>query len=127
MIKRILPSDGFDIDLDQDLYALYGHRSRNSSALLTIGPHDFDPLPEISSKKMNAVRDGGSPGGGDFEIIRQRLIKAHGILMIIAWPMLAVTAIFFPLFMRPALPKGQWFQVSIHSCCSYHSSLGIVA
>ena len=31
--------------------------------------------------------------------------------MIIAWPLLAVTAIFFAAWMRPALPNGEWFQV----------------
>ena len=44
--------------------------------------------------------------------LRPRLIRAHGILMLIAWPMLAVTAIFFAAWMKPALPNGEWFQVS---------------
>ena len=52
----------------------------------------------------------GTVGGNVF---RPKLIRAHGILMIIAWPLLAVTAIFFALFMRPALPNGEWFQVTL--------------
>ena len=31
--------------------------------------------------------------------------------MIIAWPMLGFTSVFFAAWMRPALPNGQWFQV----------------
>ena len=34
-----------------------------------------------------------------------------GIIMIFSWPMLAVTAIFFPAWLKPALPEGEWFQV----------------
>lgn len=34
-----------------------------------------------------------------------------GILMILAWPLLVVSAIFFALWMKPALPNGEWFQV----------------
>ena len=43
------------------------------------------------------------------------LIRAHGILMIVTWPVLAVTGIFFAAWMKPALPKAEWFQV----CCMY--------
>ena len=31
--------------------------------------------------------------------------------MLIAWPLLAFTAIFFAAWMKPALPNGEWFQV----------------
>ena len=43
--------------------------------------------------------------------IQEMLTRAHGILMIIAWPVLAVMGIFFAAWMRPALPNGEWFQV----------------
>ena len=46
---------------------------------------------------------------------RERLVRAHGILMIIAWPVLAMTAIFFAAWMKPALPNGEWFQVTSHT------------
>ncbi len=39
---------------------------------------------------------------------KSNLVRAHGI----AWPLLAGFAIFFAMFMRPALPNGEWFQVS---------------
>ena len=39
-------------------------------------------------------------------------MKTHGILMIIAWPILSGTAIYFSAFMKPVLSKkGQWFYV----------------
>ena len=47
--------------------------------------------------------------------------------MIIAWPLLAVTAIFFAAWMRPALPNGEWFQVHravmLGSLASYNMNM----
>ena len=40
-----------------------------------------------------------------------QLLRAHGILMLIAWPLLAISGIFFAAWMRPALPNGEWFKV----------------
>ena len=41
------------------------------------------------------------------------LTKAHGILMIIAWPILAAAAIYYPAYLKAVLSKkGEWFQVS---------------
>ena len=68
---------------------------------------------EATGAQVNPAQAGGTVGGDVFgRVHRPRLIRAHGALMIIAWPFLAVTAIFFALFMRPALPNGEWFQVS---------------
>ena len=66
--------------------------------------------PLISDSTANPVRDEVDIGA-DIDEDRIRLTRAHGILMIIAWPVLAVTAIFFAAWMRPALPNGQWFQI----------------
>ena len=111
-IKRILPSDQFDIDLNQDLYVLYGKRSSEASTLKIINPHDFDNLPEVTTDTINVVNATGNPSSdGSFEEVRRKLTKTHGVLMLIAWPLLAVTAIFFPVFMKPVLPGGEWFQV----------------
>lgn len=42
------------------------------------------------------------------------LTKAHGILMIIAWPILAAAAIYYPAYLKPVLSKrAEWFHVSI--------------
>ncbi len=69
-----------------------------------------------ASPNQLAITTGMARGGGASDVFndvhRPNLIRAHGILMIIAWPLLAVTAIFFALFMRPALPNGEWFQAS---------------
>ena len=65
--------------------------------------------PEISTTQVNPVTDGEAVAGGRS---LNPFVQAHGILMIIAWPVLAVTGIFFAAWMRPALPNGEWFQVS---------------
>lgn len=55
---------------------------------------------------------------------KHMLVLSHGILMLVAWPMLATVAIFFASWMKPALPKGAWFQVMDFTrmfyvqCCS---------
>ena len=36
-----------------------------------------------------------------------------GILMLISWPILASIAIFIASWMKPALPNGEWFQVTL--------------
>ena len=64
--------------------------------------------PTISKKQYNPASDGGEIG---VKTLKERLITAHGILMLVAWPMLSFTAIFFAAWMKPALPNGQWFQV----------------
>ena len=47
-----------------------------------------------------------------------QLLRLHGILMIVAWPLLALCGIFFASWMSPALPNGEWFQVHI---CVYEN------
>ena len=64
--------------------------------------------PLLSADRVNAVVDSGDLGE-DFPMVQ--LLRAHGILMLIAWPLLAISGIFFAAWMRPALPNGEWFQV----------------
>ena len=64
--------------------------------------------PVLSGQRVNPAVDGGAVAG---DVTRQRLVRAHGILMLIAWPLMAVLAIFFAAWMRPALPNGEWFQI----------------
>ena len=41
------------------------------------------------------------------------LTKAHGILMVIAWPIAAGAAIYYPAYLKAVLSKkGEWFHVS---------------
>lgn len=77
-------------------------------------PNHKNLIPRISDGRFNPVRDEGDIGINAFE---QRVLQAHGILMLIAWPLLAFTAIFFAAWMKQALPNGEWFLVSL----SYHS------
>ena len=96
-----------NVNLDSDLYILYGRRiekSANGSLL----PHEHKPM--ISAKKYNPVKSKSKGEGDNFP--KLPLVRAHGTLMLIAWPLLGVSGIFFALWMQPALPKGQWFQVN---------------
>jgi hypothetical protein len=69
--------------------------------------------PLLSANTVNAAVDSGDLGD-NFPMVQ--LLRAHGILMLIAWPLLAVSGIFFAAWMRPALPNGEWFQVNIIIC-----------
>ena len=41
------------------------------------------------------------------------LTKTHGILMVIAWPIIASAAIYYPAYLKAVLSKkGEWFLVS---------------
>lgn len=41
------------------------------------------------------------------------LTKTHGIFMLIAWPIFAGLAIYFPAYTKPIFnKKGEWFKVS---------------
>ena len=98
-----------NVNLDSDLYILYGRR-KEKSANGSLLPHEDKPT--ISAKKYNPVKSKSSGKGDNFP--KLPLVRAHGVLMLIAWPLLGVSGIFFALWMQPALPKGQWFQVSTH-------------
>ncbi len=60
---------------------------------------------------MSVLNETGVPPASSFQTVKDWLVRAHGILMLIAWPLLAANAIFFASNMRGALPKGKWFQV----------------
>ena len=66
-------------------------------------------IPPVSDGRFDPATDSGDIG---ISRLRQQLLQAHGILMLIAWPLLAFTAIFFAAWMKQALPNGEWFQVS---------------
>ena len=83
------------------------------------GEIDFNPFSgegEIGFNPFSGEGEiGFNPFSGEGEIgisrFRQQLLQAHGILMLVAWPVLAFTAIFFAAWMKQALPNGEWFQV----------------
>ena len=68
-------------------------------------------IPTISSTTINPADQTGGP---TFSLLHRALTKTHGVLMIVAWPVLAGTAVLFPAFLKPVLKKGKWFQVG---CC----------
>ena len=82
----------------------------NSSG--TAGLEAFSPAeedPEVSKNRFNPTTSSGSIAVRTF---KGKLIQAHAILMLIAWPMITLTGIFFAAWMKPALPNGEWFQVT---------------
>ena len=113
--KRIAATDANqDLDLNNELFVMYGigPDGTGAQALAThIQGAGGNPL--ITTDRVNIVVGNGDLGG-NFPI--GQLLRAHGILMLIAWPLLAVSGIFFAAWMRPALPNGEWFQVSKMYC-----------
>ena len=109
-----------DLDLNNDFYVLFG-RKIAASVAGALSRHETGPAnnPRISSETVNPVTDGGSVGAQTFPTLQ--LLRFHGILMIIAWPLLALCGIFFASWMRPALPNGEWFQVHVYNnnLCGY--------
>ena len=74
-----------------------------------------EKTPTLSKQMVNMVEDRKVDGSQVISTYAQAaLIKAHGILMIIAWPMFASLSIYFAAFMKPVLcKKGEWFQVGL--------------
>ena len=70
--------------------------------------HEEDP--SISKRRYNPVAASGEITISTF---KDSLITAHSVLMLVAWPVLSFTAIFFAAWMKPALPNGGWFQVCL--------------
>ena len=101
--------DQEDLSLDSPYLLLLGRSPMSRVGSLQV--HLFGVgNPVIPAQMVNPAVDvidiGATP-----DPIPEMLTRAHGILMIIAWPIMAVTAIFFAAWMRPALPNGEWFQV----------------
>ena len=102
-----------NVNLNSNLYILFGRRTEDSNpGSLRI----HSEFPKISARRYNPITDSDRGEASTFPKVP--LIKAHGILMLIAWPLLGVSGIFFAAWMRPALPKGQWFQVGVYKVIS---------
>lgn len=112
--KRIAPTDNaHDLNLDSQLYIMYGRR-KGDSEKGELFPHEAGPgeIPKLSNELLNPLTLSAAL---DDSFPRSILLQAHGIIMIITWSMLAATGIFFASWMRPALPKREWFQVKFNS------------
>ena len=110
--KQIAPSDANqDLNLNADLFVMYGVGPTGSGAQ-ALQAHNLGPgaNPILSQGRFNPTAD----AGGDVPFPTVNLLRAHGILMLITWPLLAVSGIFFATWMRPALPNGEWFKVHSH-------------
>ena len=109
--KQIAPSDADqDLNLNADLFVMYGVGPTGSGAQ-ALQAHNLGPgaNPLLSQGRFNPTAD----AGGDVPFPTVNLLRAHGILMLITWPLLAVSGIFFAAWMRPALPNGEWFKVHL--------------
>ncbi|XP_019851674.1 PREDICTED: uncharacterized protein LOC100636115 isoform X10 [Amphimedon queenslandica] len=93
-----------DLDLGMALFQLYG--TSDSGGLSSLAQHGETPA--VTAEAIVVTNATGAPTD-DFP--RRELTRVHGILMIVAWPLLVVSAIFFALWMKPALPNGEWFQI----------------
>ena len=95
--------------MNEEYHILYGRRRGESNSGFLFR-HEMGPgnNPSFSVQTVNPVTAGGSVG----VFPKQQLLRFHGILMIVAWPLLAVSGIFFAAWMKPALPNGEWFQVA---------------
>lgn len=99
--------------MNDDYYVLYGRGNNGPEAgRLLIHVGGSTPLPSISAKKVNPVVDIGEIlEVSTFDMVKRGLIQTHGILMLLAWPLLACTGIFFASYMRPVLSNGEWFHI----------------
>lgn len=98
-----------DLNLDSLLYVMYGRR-RGDSGKMELFPHDMGPedIPKITNELLNPVTLRASI---DDQFPRTILLQVHGMIMIIAWSLLATTGILFAACMKPTLPNGEWLQV----------------
>ena len=100
--------DQFDLPLNTSLYMIYGYS--DNQALDALMTHGVGLLytPEVSRGRVNPL---GGTAAFSADRVRPSLTRLHGILMWVAWPVIGLTGMFFALFMRPALPNGEWFQI----------------
>ena len=79
--------------------------------------------PLISKSTVNPASTNASVPSSSSSL-RVTLTRVHGVLMVVAWPVLAVIGIFFAAWMKPVLPNGRWFQVrQMYSDILHHSPL----
>ncbi len=110
MSREISARGGFDdFDLTAPFYLLFGVGQDQAAHSLRQHSLHLLNIPQVSQKPVIPASDKGDFGADT--IYPPALTRAHGILMWIAWPVLACTGIFFAMWMRPVLPGGAWFQI----------------
>jgi len=117
--KRISPSDAQDLALNENLFLIWARRVEVDPRAPMLTTHAIPGetgVRGVSAARFNPSTARSVVGGSVFDNIhRPNLIRAHGILMIIAWPLLGLIGIFFPLYMKTVLPNGEWFQVLLYN------------
>eukprot|EP00731_Ephydatia_muelleri_P037926 Em0599g4a len=109
--RAINTGDPQDKDLNGDYYeqfAAVDNLAAIVSGNVTLTYHGSQ-TPLISKSTVNPATTNGSVSSSS--PLRVILTRVHGILMVVAWPVLAVTGIFFAAWMKPVLRNGWWFQI----------------
>ncbi|KAH3870752.1 putative ferric-chelate reductase 1 isoform X2 [Dreissena polymorpha] len=111
--KRAASDASTFFDLNSDFTLFYAIGSASSGILIK---HSASPLVSSQVADFQSIQEiGGSRTGGN-------LVKAHGILMVIAWMLLASFGIFSARFYKDVWPEGfEWFSLKrwfvIHRAC----------
>eukprot|EP00731_Ephydatia_muelleri_P018005 Em0011g45a len=109
--RAINTGDPQDKDLNGDYYEQFAAVDKPAAIVsgnVTLTYHGSQ-TPLISKSTVNPATTNGSVSSSS--PLRVILTRVHGILMVVAWPVLAVTGIFFAAWMKPVLRNGWWFQV----------------
>ncbi|XP_019855379.1 PREDICTED: putative ferric-chelate reductase 1 isoform X2 [Amphimedon queenslandica] len=101
-------NEGFDYDLHNRYYILLGCSTTKSDLDVNF-PYHQPNFPAISDSMLHPFGNGTDTASGK-PTFEKRMIRAHGVLMVIAYPVLLLTAVFFAAWMKPTMPK-MWFQV----------------
>ncbi|KAL5477647.1 hypothetical protein EMCRGX_G024472 [Ephydatia muelleri] len=114
--SRLIDTGDFlhDKNLNNSYYLLYAAvDTKPVGSGSTLGLSRHSQTPTKTSTPVNIVSAKGSaPVAMSFP--KEALTKAHAILMLITWPLLATTGIFFAAWMKPALPPplpATWFKI----------------
>eukprot|EP00731_Ephydatia_muelleri_P023075 Em0015g658a len=112
--SRLIDTGDFlhDKNLNDSYYLLYAVVDTKPGSTLGLSRHSQTPMK--TSTPVNIVSAKGSaPVAMSFP--KEALTKVHAILMLITWPLLATTGIFFAAWMKPALPPpplpATWFKI----------------
>jgi hypothetical protein len=109
-------NEGYDFDLNNSFHLLMGCGLKKTPLNQHLAKHDYKPeVTNIKINPYNSSYNGSIPHS--MSTFERTLLKTHGILMVIAYPLLLVTGVFFAAWFKPALPKG-WFIIHIILNCS---------
>eukprot|EP00731_Ephydatia_muelleri_P020315 Em0013g42a len=114
--RAIDTGDKQDKILNEPYHLMYGAvdakpNTVKPNTLLQLKNHGRQ-VPMVTTSRVNPAFQHEDLNAEAYPIDSKRLlVLSHGILMLVAWPLVATVGIFFASWMKPALPKGAWFQV----------------